>query len=98
MRLVTSSSSCCCVYRASAISAEQTAQLNALVDAGNPQLRGIFRRYETDKDVYALIDALKAPDLVAAGVAAATRQQQQQQQPATQVRGVSLTQTDRQLG
>lgn len=37
--------------------------LNSLVDAGNRTVRNIFLGYEEDKDVYRLIDSLKALNL-----------------------------------
>ena len=38
----------------------QTSSLHALVDANNQTVKRIFLAYESDKDVYALIDSLKA--------------------------------------
>jgi NADH:ubiquinone oxidoreductase subunit E len=37
--------------------------LHARVDAGDSHLKRVFSKYETDKDVYQLIDALKALQL-----------------------------------
>lgn len=52
-----------CYCRANALSATQASVLNALVDAGNRTVRNIFLGYEEDKDVYRLIDSLKALNL-----------------------------------
>jgi hypothetical protein len=37
--------------------------LHARVDAGDAHVKNVFVKYETDKDVYQLIDALKALQL-----------------------------------
>jgi hypothetical protein len=37
--------------------------LHARVDAGDAHVKSVFVKYETDKDVYQLIDALKALQL-----------------------------------
>eukprot|EP01032_Pedospumella_encystans_P013349 gene13349-15376_t len=46
--------------RANALTPLQTSSLHALVDANNQTVKRIFLAYESDKDVYALIDSLKA--------------------------------------
>ncbi len=48
------------IYRANALTPLQTSSLHALVDANNQTVKRIFLNYECDKDVYALIDSLKA--------------------------------------
>lgn len=47
-------------HRANALTPLQTSSLHALVDANNQTVKRIFLAYESDKDVYALIDSLKA--------------------------------------
>ena len=45
--------------RAGAISPEQAAALNILIEKGDDRIKRVFTVYEADKDVYKLIDALK---------------------------------------
>lgn len=45
------------------------------VDAGDAHVKRIFVRYETDKDVYQLIDALKALHLAEQGAGSANASQ-----------------------
>ena len=45
--------------RAGAVSSEQAVSLNVLIDLGDERVKRVFTVYETDKDVYKLIDALK---------------------------------------
>jgi hypothetical protein len=51
------------VFRAKAIDNDQFAALTNLIDQGNRQVAKIFFNYEENKDVYALIDALKDLDV-----------------------------------
>lgn len=46
--------------RAKAIDSAQYEGLSKLIEQGNKEVAGIFGRYEENKDVYALIDALKS--------------------------------------
>lgn len=46
-------------FRARGISPEQFQALNQLIDQGNQAVARIFAAYESDKNVYKLIDALK---------------------------------------
>jgi hypothetical protein len=45
------------------LTAVQAHALNMRVDAGDTHVKRIFVKYETDKDVYHLIDSLKALNL-----------------------------------
>lgn len=49
--------------RANAINDEQKEHLRNLIDEGNSKLATVFRKYEADKDVYALIDSLREVEL-----------------------------------
>lgn len=50
----------CYLDRANALTADHATALHARVDAGDAHVKNIFLKYENDKDVYQLIDALKA--------------------------------------
>eukprot|EP01039_Chlorochromonas_danica_P006084 gene6084-6700_t len=47
------------LLRAKAVSPAQAVYLNALADAGDPRIQRVFLDYESHKDIYRLMDALK---------------------------------------
>lgn len=51
------------LMRARAIDEEQYIALSKLIDEGNTEIARVFLNYEENKDVYALIDSLKAMDI-----------------------------------